>query len=146
MTRFVVEIEGRICTVTLDAGTASVNGASPVRVHLEDVEGTPVRIDGRRYLVDALDERTRAIRDMADASRPPAGPVPLQAPMPGLIVRVHVSVGDTVVAGQSLVSIEAMKMENELRASADGTVKGVLAMPGRAVEKGATLIEFAPDP
>jgi biotin carboxyl carrier protein len=168
MTRYVVELDGQSFTVTLDGSTASVDGAPPVVAHLEDIEGTPVRlvsvggtvhrvtarrdgargryllrIDGRRYEVDALDERTRAIRDMSEATRPPSGPVPLNAPMPGLVVRVHVAVGDVVTVGQPLVSIEAMKMENELRATAAGTVKAVRAVPGTAVEKGAALVEFA---
>jgi pyruvate carboxylase subunit B len=62
--------------------------------------------------------------------------------MPGLVVRVSVSVGDRVEAGQGIVVMEAMKMENELRATAAGTVKSVNATPGTAVEKGALLVEL----
>jgi pyruvate carboxylase subunit B len=62
--------------------------------------------------------------------------------MPGLVVRVNVAVGDTVVAGQGVLVMEAMKMENELRASADATVKAVRATQGTAVEKGTVLIEL----
>jgi pyruvate carboxylase subunit B len=61
--------------------------------------------------------------------------------MPGLIVRIHVEVGAEVSAGQGLVVMEAMKMENELRAPAAGRVKAIVVMPGTAVEKGALLIE-----
>jgi propionyl-CoA carboxylase alpha chain len=64
------------------------------------------------------------------------------APMPGLIVRVNVAAGDRVQPGQGLVVMEAMKMENELRATAAGTVKRVMAAPGAAVEKGALLLEM----
>ena len=71
-----------------------------------------------------------------------SGPAPLKAPMPGMIVRVNVQVGDAVMPGQSLIVMEAMKMENELRATAAATVKAVLAQPGSAVEKGALLIEM----
>ena len=84
----------------------------------------------------------RAIRELAGASAGPAGPAPLLAPMPGMIVRVSVQVGDVVQPGQGLVVMEAMKMENELRAPAHATVKAVLAQPGTAVEKGALLIEL----
>jgi biotin carboxyl carrier protein len=63
--------------------------------------------------------------------------------MPGMIVRVTVAPGDAVEAGQRIVAMEAMKMENELRASAAGIVKIVHATPGTAVEKGAVLVEFA---
>ena len=134
---------------------------------LADVEGTPVRmltvgdevhrivvrpagprgrftiwVDGFRHEVEALDERMRAIRELAGASAGPVGPAPLVAPMPGMIVRVNVQVGDRVDPGQGLVVMEAMKMENELRAQAEATVKAVLAQPGQAVEKGALLIEL----
>jgi pyruvate carboxylase subunit B len=62
--------------------------------------------------------------------------------MPGLIVRVNVKAGDKVAQGQGLVVMEAMKMENELRAQAAGTVKNVSVTPGTAVEKGTVLIEM----
>jgi biotin carboxyl carrier protein len=101
-----------------------------------------LRIDGRRYPVEALDERTRTIRDMSSAAAGPAGPQPVRAPMPGLMVRIDVSVGDQVAAGQGVAAMEAMKMENELRAPAAGRVKTVLVKVGQAVEKGAMLVEF----
>jgi biotin carboxyl carrier protein len=62
--------------------------------------------------------------------------------MPGLIVRVNVTVGDEVQAGQAVVAIEAMKMENELRTSAAGRVTAVAVQPGTPVEKGMILIEL----
>ena len=117
-------------------------------VHRVEVRRLPGRgryaltIDGFRYEVEALDERTRAIRDLTAAAAGPAGPAPLVAPMPGLIVRVNVQPGDVVRPGQGLVVMEAMKMENELRTQAAGTVKAVLVQPGSAVEKGARLVEL----
>ena len=134
---------------------------------LTDVEGTPVRmltigdevqrivvrpgstrgrytiwVDGFRHEVEALDERMRAIRELAGATAGATGPAPLVAPMPGMIVRVNVEVGARVHPGQGLVVMEAMKMENELRAQAEATVKAIHAQPGSAVEKGALLIEL----
>jgi len=99
-------------------------------------------VDGNRHEVEALDERMRAIRELAGLSAEKSGPAPLIAPMPGMIVRVHVHVGDVVHAGQGLVVMEAMKMENELRASTTATVKAVHAQVGSAVEKGALLLEL----
>jgi pyruvate carboxylase subunit B len=58
------------------------------------------------------------------------------------VVRVAVAVGDQVAAGQGLVVMEAMKMENELRTASAGTVKAVHAAPGAAVEKGTVLVEL----
>jgi biotin carboxyl carrier protein len=99
-------------------------------------------VDGYRFEVEALDERTRAIRDLSAANAAPTGPAPIIAPMPGLIVRVNVSVGDRVEAGQGIVVMEAMKMENELRATAPGTVQTIEVVAGTAVEKGALLVSL----
>jgi biotin carboxyl carrier protein len=164
--KYVVQVGDERVEVTLTPEGVVVLG-DVLEAHLSDVEGTPVRqvrvgtavhrvvsrphpsrgrytlsIDGYRYEVEALDERTRAIRDLSVSVAAPVGPAPLVAPMPGLIVRVNVQPGDAVQPGQGLVVMEAMKMENELRASASGTVKRVAAEPGTAVEKGALLVEL----
>ena len=164
--KYFVDIGKERLEVELDGETAHVGGV-PRRVHLADVEGTPVhlvrigervhrvvarrhaergrytlRFDGWRFEAEALDERMRAIRDLTTEQAAHAGPMPVIAPMPGLIVRVHVAVGDTVTAGQGVISMEAMKMENELRATTPGTVKNVVVRPGQAVEKGAVLVEL----
>ena len=99
-------------------------------------------VDGVRFDVEALDERMRAIRLLAAATAKPTGPAPLVAPMPGMIVRVQVAEGEAVNPGQGLVVMEAMKMENELRATSAGTVKRVRVTPGTAVEKGVVLLEL----
>ena len=164
--KYQVTVGAQEVDVLLDGGVATVDGVS-TEVRLSEVEGTPVRmvtigdevhrvvarkgatrgkftlwIDGFRFEAEALDERTRAIRALSGAVAGPTGPAPLIAPMPGMIIRVAVQVGDVVQPGQSLVVMEAMKMENELRAIAAGTVKAVLAQPGAAVEKGAVLLEL----
>ena len=165
--KYYVRIDGHDHVVLLDTAGAHIDGED-VAASVSGVNGTPVRtvtignavhrvvvrrgaargaytlwVDGFRFEVEALDERTRSIRELSAASSGPAGPKPLTAPMPGLIVRVNVQVGDAVQAGQGLVVMEAMKMENELRAQAAGQVKAVLVSAGTAVEKGATLIELA---
>jgi pyruvate carboxylase subunit B len=66
--------------------------------------------------------------------------------MPGLVVKVLVEPGATVAAGQGLVVLEAMKMENEIKATAAGIVETVAVKPGVAVEKGAVLVTFARSP
>ncbi|MCC6319378.1 MAG: biotin/lipoyl-binding protein [Gemmatimonadaceae bacterium] len=165
--KYVVDVNGTRVDLTLAEGGVSV-GETFVQAHLMDVEGTPVQlvqlagevhrvvvrrgeargaytlwIDGHRYQVDALDERTRTIRDLTADTTASGGPRPLVAPMPGLIVRVLVQAGDVVTAGQAVAVMEAMKMENELRSASGGTVRTILVQPGVAVEKGAHLIEFA---
>jgi pyruvate carboxylase subunit B len=67
--------------------------------------------------------------------------------MPGLVVRVEVAVGQQVEAGAGLVVVEAMKMENELRAPRAGVVAAVLVTVGQAVDKGAPLVTVeSPEP
>ncbi len=166
--KYIVDVNGERVIVDVDGAHAEVDGVR-VAASLAAVEGTPVRLlrigeqvhrlvarrgasrgrwtldlDGQRVDAEALDERMRAIRDLTAAAA--SGPAPLMAPMPGLVVRVSVGVGDTVSAGQGLVVVEAMKMENELRASVAGVVTAVLAVPGQAVDKGALLVELGPIP
>ena len=64
----------------------------------------------------------------------------VDAPLPGNVLRVKVAVGQAVKAGDVLVIIEAMKMENEVAAPCDGTVKQVVAQKGAVVETGAPLV------
>lgn len=163
---YVVEVNGHRYSVELRDGEAIVDGERH-RTSLQTVSGTPVRIvtvgdavhrmvlrerasrgryrlwlDGHRYEAEALDSRARAIRDMQASSGRHAGPAPLVAPMPGLIVQLRVKVGDTIAAGDGLVVMEAMKMENELRAVAAGRVRAVHVSAGAIVEKGALLVEL----
>ena len=66
----------------------------------------------------------------------------VDAPMPGLVLEVFINVGDEVNDGDSLLILEAMKMENILKAEGSGIVKNILVNKGQAVEKGQGLIEF----
>ncbi|MBI5524846.1 MAG: biotin/lipoyl-binding protein [Deltaproteobacteria bacterium] len=66
----------------------------------------------------------------------------LRTPMPGLVTAVEAKAGDQVKAGDGLVTVEAMKMQNELRAESDATVKEVRVRPGQVVDKNDVLIVF----
>ena len=68
----------------------------------------------------------------------------VRAPMPGLVLRVLAEAGEAVEAGQGLVVLEAMKMENELRAPAAGRLAAVHVAPGDAVGKNDLLLEIEP--
>jgi acetyl/propionyl-CoA carboxylase alpha subunit len=102
-----------------------------------------LHLRGHRYRAEAVDERTRVIREMTGDSTAPDGPRPVRAPMPGLVVKVQVEEGDHVEAGRGLVIVEAMKMENELKAEAPGVVARIHVEPGQAVEKDQILIDLA---
>lgn len=99
---------------------------------------------GRRIRADVVDERTRAIQELTGGSAGVAGPEPVRAPMPGLVVRIEVEEGQTVAPGDGLAVVEAMKMENELRADAPGTVRSIEVAEGQSVDRGEVLIEFEP--
>jgi biotin carboxyl carrier protein len=84
---------------------------------------------------------TEAVRGQAGAPRKAAaGPARVTAPMPGKLVRVLVAAGQEVAAGQGLVVMEAMKMENEIRAPRAGRVHEVPVQERQAVETGALLV------
>ncbi len=162
-----VSIGGRRLDVEVGPDGVLVDGRS-VAVTLEHREGTPVRglhIDNETYRVvashvgsgqwrlrlrgsavvaDVVDERTRVIRAMAGQGAAAQGPRPIVAPMPGMVVKVEVDEGDVVHAGQGVVIVEAMKMENELRAHGPGRVSRVHVGEGEAVEKDQLLVELDP--
>lgn len=99
-----------------------------------------ISIDGELYVVTVQDERTRKIQKALRKSVRPSGEFILKAPMPGLVRGVPVQVGQEVQPGQGLIILEAMKMENELRAVQGGVVQEVRVKPGDTVEQGQTLV------
>jgi biotin carboxyl carrier protein len=167
--RYFVTVGEKTYDIDVNGDRVTVDGEA-MDVELLQVAGTPLRrlsvngeshrvvaersaargewdlhVDGFHLTAEVVDERTRAIRTMTARSDGPKGLKPIKAPMPGMIMRIDVNVGDKVKAGQGVVIIEAMKMENELKAEAAGTVSKVAVSPGTAVEKGTVLIEFAVD-
>ena len=150
--------------VEVEGDRVRVAGA-PSEVHLAAVPGTPLYnlliageswtvavqpgdgtgrwtlgVVGERIDVEAVDERTRRIQELTGRRTVRGGSGTLQAPMPGLVVRVAVTEGQHVAAGTELVVVEAMKMENQLRAARAGVVVKVHVAAGAAVEKGAPLV------
>lgn len=168
--KYFVTVGGREVVVELAGERLVVDGVAIDSAHLTALPGTPIRhlsLDGRshtlaveavgrglwavgfqgeRHELEVVDERTRHIRSLTGSGQRAVGPSVLKAPMPGLVVRVAVEEGQQVEAGSALVVLEAMKMENELRATAAGVVKAVKVKPGQAVEKGQVLVEFEVSP
>ena len=101
-----------------------------------------LRINGGFYKVELKNELDLLIKELGLMANVSSISNELKAPMPGLIVDVLTKVGDEVKAGDGLIVLEAMKMENKLTASHDGVVKSVNVKPSDPVEKGTVLIEF----
>lgn len=101
-----------------------------------------LRVDGRRHEVDLLSPLDRLLDAMGMEANPQAVVTEVTAPMPGLVLRAEVAAGDRVAAGTTLLVLEAMKMENAIKAPAEATVASVEVAEGQAVEKGAVLVRF----
>ena len=98
-------------------------------------------IAGHQYEVEIEDERERAAHAAEKAAAKGGGPV--KSVMPGVVVQLLVAEGDSVEEGQSLLILEAMKMQNEIAAPAAGTVKKVHVAEGQAVGSGDPLVTLA---
>jgi len=144
-----VEVDG----VRLDVDLAPSGGSvvRSVRVAGQSLRLLPHRngtgewtlsVEGVRYLAEVLDPGQEAVRLARRSSAAGAGPQPLRAPMPGLVIRIDIAEGDLVSPGDGLLIVEAMKMENELRAMAPARVHRVHVSAGDAVEKNQLLVEF----
>ncbi len=164
--KYTVTVSGLTVDVEINGAEVSVNGR-PADVRLAPIGGTPlwqlavgsqvktfvmspgddgwtVTSQGESWTVDVADERTRRLREMAGPAVGGAHGEVIRAPMPGLVLRLEVEEGQTIEPGTGVLVLEAMKMENEIRAGHAGTVTRVLVEPGSPVEKGTPLVEIGP--
>jgi biotin carboxyl carrier protein len=120
-----------------------ITDAQSLQVVIDDVDGRyEVLMAGRLYEAQVLDERALLMAQRRGGLGGGSGEV--NAPMPGLIVAVSVNEGDTVVQGQTLVILESMKMQNELKCPTDGTVTSIKVSAGQTVDKNALLLVVEP--
>lgn len=145
-----VTVDGRTRTVSLVPARPPVgyslliDGASVPLLARPGARGEwEVDIDGHTHTIGVLDERQAKIRELSATGGGAGGVSALNAPMPGLVVQVAVEEGDVVQAGATVIVVEAMKMENELRAPAAARVARVLVGRGDAVHKAQVLVEFS---
>ncbi len=125
--RFSLLLDGKSHVVTLES---------------EESDSLGLVIDGHHLDVQVRDERTMLMDELARSQPVKEGAQEIRAPMPGLVVRILVKEGDEVVAGDGVIVLEAMKMENELKADAPGRIKTIHVAPEEAVTKNALLMEF----
>ena len=131
----------------------AADGSSVQALIGEDRGATPIRsrtvevvVDGWRFELEVEDAaradlRARATR--ARATGPGSGPFEVHAMIPGRVAAVTVAVGDAVTTGQTLLVVEAMKMQNELRAPRDGVVERVSVGVGETIDLGDLLVVLA---
>ena len=100
-------------------------------------EGLRLELDGRRFTAEVSDPRDRGKRSAAALG---TGRQNIAAPMPGKVIRVLVREGDAVEIGQGLVVVEAMKMQNEMKALRSGQVVEVGVRDGDTVSAGDVLV------
>ena len=144
---FRVTVDGR--TIEVDA-RQPMGGLSSLLVdgvsHVADVAPTEggrlVDVDGATYLVEVEDYTRHVVRTRGGAGGGGAGQT-IKAPLPGKVTHVAVAVGDHVKRGDTVVVIEAMKMENEFKAAAPGTVTEIRVRPGQSVNPGDVLVLIA---
>jgi biotin carboxyl carrier protein len=147
--RLVCTLDGKLIDAdVVEVATATysilLRGQSyELRVH-EAADGLHINSGGEEFVAHVMDPRQWRSRQMAQGGGVEAeGRQEIKAPMPGKIVRVLVKVGDAVEAGQGLLVVEAMKMQNEICAPKTGTVERVLVAEGQAVNAGETLAVIA---
>lgn len=129
-------------------------------VEIENLEERPVRatIEGQTFEIwPAEDEETcepayvppapktivSPVSSPTSATVPSASSNAVKAPIPGVILAVHVKVGDAVKTGQELCTLEAMKMKNAIRANRDGVIAAIHVQPGQTVQHGHALMDFS---
>lgn len=140
------ELDVRVCNERLPVDVESVPGALSVRVggRMVDLttEGHPPELgavaSGHRSYVRVESERQRAAA-AAKKGATSGGDKHVKSPMPGRVVRILVAANDQVVAGQTLCVVEAMKMENEVKAKAECTVLEVHVAEGATIEANGKL-------
>lgn len=107
---------------------------------LETEDAVVVLVDGQPFRVEIQDEQQRRLRAAVGKGEAKTGKRTVTAPMPGKVVKLLVKPGDAVKPGDGVIVVEAMKMENELKASTAGTVKEIRVEEGKAVSGGETLV------
>lgn len=104
--------------------------------------GFEVTVNGRRFSITRPSGGGRRRGQVGGLEDPPGK---ILAPLAGVVVEVRVNVDDSIDSGQSLIVIEAMKMQNELRTPYNGVVTAVHVQPGDRAEKGDLLLEYDSD-
>ncbi len=132
--RILREISAEPLVLLVQSGTRVIRVAAR---RIEDHDSYLVELNGNPLIVEIEYDEARSLTGHSDAS---VGPLTVRSPMAGKIVGVKASVGDVVEEGESLVMLEAMKMENIIAAPKRGTVKEVYVRVGALAKPGEKLV------
>lgn len=134
------EVVGNVAKVSVNGIPFEVEMKQPINAahHTHPVHHAPVT-PPKPQAAPAVKPAATVAPQPASTPTTGAG-TPLKAPLPGTITSVNVNVGDAVNAGDTVVVLEAMKMQNNIEAENSGTVKQILVKQGDAVLEGATLV------
>lgn len=140
------DMKGASIEVAEDGIFYFLQGDNKQRLELVEANYTEktfsVRVNGQLYSFTVEDKFDALLKEMGMESLTESTVEDLKAPMPGLVLDIAVSVGDQIKKGDALLVLEAMKMENSIKASTEGTVSEILIEKGQAVEKNQILIAF----
>jgi biotin carboxyl carrier protein len=140
-----VEVELDFHTISSDTSILRINGEL-FTVHLMEVSENKKRVtalvNGKKAELSIHSETDLLLDKMGVGGSAISSAKKIKAPMPGLIVKVLVEIGEEVAKGQVLLNFEAMKMENQLKSPGAGKVKSITIGKGDKVEKGQVLVEM----
>jgi len=131
--------EGGRYSLLIEGKSYEVFARRITKADQKDSETYEIYIAGQRFEVNVEDERTKLLAGLA-RSNATTGEANVQAPMPGLVIGVPMEQGAKVEAGQTVVVLEAMKMENDLSSPIAGTIKEIHVNKGQTVDQGEVLV------
>ena len=143
--RYLIRLGARTVEVDLvSTGRGSYSLLLGGRSYEVDVEpgenGLTVHVGEEEHALTIAEERTARMRETMGRGKAQGGRRSVTAPMPGKVVKHLVKSGDRVEAGQGLIVVEAMKMQNEIKSPGPGTVREIRAAEGAVVSGGAVLV------
>ncbi len=141
-----VSVDGKVYEVDFESVSGQpvysliVNGRSHESYIYQGDDNWQVLLRGRLYPVTVEDEREKRLRAAAGGGVAETGEFHLRAPMPGLVVAISVTEGQSVKKGQVILILESMKMQNEIKAPRDGTIGRIRVKAGDTVEQKQMLL------
>lgn len=165
--KYIASIDDKDFTVEIQGEHQILLEGQPVSINLESIDGRSlfslllndvsyevfverrerryfVTIAGDRYEVQVEDARLKELRELAGAKHEEASEIQITAPMPGMVVDVIVEKDQHVSAGEGVIILEAMKMENEIRTPGAGIVENIRVSPGQTVNQGDVMVDLGP--